>query len=1435
MKSKGPSQFDFAKENCQKNRRLFAQKSLLMESVARKCLSLTLAFVLSTSVGHFALADIASELSSLISQTQSQNPQDISQAAEKLANYPFQESQGALLGLIQNQINRGADGLNTFILSAAVNSLAEIGTSEVVERFNQMYSQFYHLQPGAKLNQRSKDMITSNMQTALSRMQDRVKQLPRGIEPKVAKGSEIKVKDGIRVVNVNGNEYQFFGDVVREQAKKGDDAAKIVAQTSIDFLTDSVLESIAGNDEFKIYGRDSEAKDALLTLVRMKGKNPILVGPAGVGKTTIASRLAQIITSELPAHPIYDELRGASVIETTPARISRLAKSDANSAQASAIEDFFDSVLKVEKSTKKPIVVFIDEIHTLSKAQIEAMKPYLDSNKRAIRLVGATTGKEFNMAFKQNEAIKRRMQLIDVKEFTVDQTTEIVRNTWQGQIEKRYKVQFDEKAVRSIVQNSQTLLPDNGRFDGAIKIMQDIAISENDKKLGQADLQITDKEVDSFLQKRLGFPVNPRDGRAMHEYREGLISNLSQDVLFQEPMVHSTVDLWMDLMGDNERGVRVQALLGPTGTGKSELGRSLAKRVFNREGAFLEIDANTYKTGGMALNSLIGAPNGVISSDKTSGVLMDYLDDPSKGKFGGVILINEAERMPQEAWERLMEMLDIGEVAGGDGKTRKLKRHLIILTSNRTDKVVFPSGIERLTKDEMDRHVNSFDNDKLREAYRQKSSGKDEFILPDPIIARIDKWSLAKPITLEIAKEIAAKFAKRQSEKLSERFEATIELDPKAIESIARSSFQYGMGARPVIKAVQSQLQKIVTDVLAKSSATHQKVHVKVEGTTLIAESSTSEKAQLQLPRAQGLDPLDDPAFAQKMKNLLPTLKESVIGQDEALKSIAQAVIAHQSDPGSNKRPTALFLVGSTGTGKTSTAKALAKALYNNPERAEVIDLGKVNFEGGLNDVFGSKKGYVGSQDRSLFEEILLRNPEGGVIVFDEASNMGGEDKARKNALFKQGFYSLLEEGKWTSSSTGTTYDLSKFTIIFTGNDGENLFQGLDADDLRLATYKKNQDRSKVQKILIEAGVPEAFLGRMMDVILMKPLLSTDIEQITRSMLKETLKPYEERGLKFEVDSEFYNKVSKAFFSHDQGARSIRSMLDSGFKSTIANLIVQGGGLQTLKGSTIKITLTDTQTKRPFAGPKDQERSVKLVLQIKDSSGHQSEVIENDLTSKAVKINKQSFSDSRATAIHEAGHAIANIPELTGQRLTHLTIIGTGDMGGYARYEDVQVKSQAFTMEKLVAEVALMLAGSRAQQMDGQPLDAGWEKDLKRARELISHSILEYGLVPELHGVFYREGKPHLTSAQVQIASNAVERILLEGDVKAQGILRANWQLVRQVSATLLKKGSISGTEFEAIAKSVQPSSARLPEVRREQRINAARMKCESVFTEVIQ
>ena len=321
----------------------------------------------------------------------------------------------------------------------------------------------------------------------------------------------------------------------------------------------------------------------------------------------------------------------------------------------------------------------------------------------------------------------------------------------------------------------------------------------------------------------------------------------------------------------------------------------------------------------------------------------------------------------------------------------------------------------------------------------------------------------------------------------------------------------------------------------------------------------------------------------------------------------------------------------------------------------------------------------------------------------------------------------------------------------------------------------------------------------MANVILMKPLLSTEIKKIAEGMLKETLKSYEERGMKFEIAPDFYDKLARAFYSHDQGARSIRSMFDSGFKSTLANLIIQGGGLKALIGQSIHIGLTDTLSSQPYL-KSTEARKVELTLEAKSLSGQVVESITEDLTTSAIKVNKPTLKDALGIAVHEAGHAIVNNPELTGQKLAYLTIIGTGNMGGYARYEEAQVKSQAFTRTKLVAIVAKMLAGARAQQLYGQPQDAGWKQDLKQANELISKSVLEYGLGPaELHGVLMTEGKPQLSPKQMQILYQTVSEIYQEADLFAVKTLRDNWQLLRDVSAALIKKGSMTGDEFSEL------------------------------------
>ena len=1382
-------------------------------------------------------AQNSKSLPQLLEGLNHEDPRVISESAEGLAKFRFKETEQALLNLIRNQIERGPDGLNTFIIGAATHSLEKFATNQVTEELIQLRQLIMKLPFTSKFSKRTQDKLTANLQIAVLESEKRNQKLPYGLgnkpQPPATSSTQKAELSGSHPLPVTQGarpNRESLKDQLQNLALQGDESAKILVKTVSEFLTDTLIAQHKSNQSFKILGRDQEAQATLQTLLRIKGKNPILIGPAGAGKTTVVQRLAQILTYELPALDLYQDLKDAVVIETTPARISRLALADSNPAQASALEQFFDSVLKMEQHLRKPFIVFIDELHTLSSAQIEAMKAYLDSQSRSIRLIGASTGREFNMAFKQNEAIKRRLQLVEVREFTLEQTTEIVKQTWQKQIESRYQVQFDESAIRVIVQNATTVLPENGRFDAAIKIMQDIAIELVTTEDRQKVPMINEALVNHFLIKKLGYPINPRDAKAMQGYRQELLSKVSHDVLFQNHMIESTIDLWMELLSDKNRGVRVQALLGPTGTGKSELGRSLAQVAFSRPGAFLEIDANTYKTGGMALGSLIGVPNGIKSSDQTSGILMDFLDDPSRGKFGGVILINEAERMPQDAWERLMEMLDVGRIAGGDGRTRNLNRHLIILTSNRVDKVVFPPGIEKLTDTEMQRYLKTFDNDKLRDAYKQKSSGHDQFILPDPIIARIDNWSLARPINLSMARALATKTALALVDQMQERFQIQVTLEPEAIDLMAERSFQEGMGARPVIKSTQSWLQKIVLQLLAQADATsHLPINVTHKQGTLVATSPEVRfQAELSLPKALSVDPLDDPEFAKKMKTLRSEIGSLVVGQQAATQSLASAVIAHKSDPSHTNRPLALFLVGSTGIGKTSIAKALAQALYSDPNRAEVIDLGKVSTEVRLNDVFGSSRGQSGFQEVPPFETLLRRNPEGGVIVFDEASNMGGQDKSRKEALFKQGFYSLIDEGKWMSSATGQTYDLSKFIFIFTGNDGEKLFQGIQSDELRLAIYEDNKDRSIVQKLLIESGVPEAALGRMMDVILMKPLLMSEVTQITQDILKETLKDYEQKGLRFEIPSDFYEKVALAFFSQDQGVRSIRNLIKSNFKSALAELIVESGGIETMKHHRVSMDLEDTLGKKSYVTQGSSERLVTLHLKLVNAQNSTLTHIASNLTSRAIQIIRYPAREVRNIALTEAAQALVNQPKMTGLRLTQirLSLVAsemTPESPSFSKYELVKNASHQQTRESVVLQVAALIAGQRAQVLSGDLEARVPLQNLKHARERISQFILDSAANSDLKNIMYRDGKPHLTATQTQMALSLMGQIFQEAEAKADQVLKNNWTLLRSLTAHLIRQGSLTRKELEQFKERYQAPDT-------DRGFGSVRLKCDTLF-----
>jgi len=1206
-------------------------------------------------------------------------------------------------------------------------------------------------------------------------------------------------------------------------AGPGSPEAVVLIGTS-EFMTDNAIADRQAQRSFRIYGRETEADSLLDTLVRLKGAVPILTGDAGVGKTTAVTRAVQkSLLKKFPKDDAFRDVLTDSVwISTTPARLMKLADGGSPAAKMAAIEAYFDAVLALEKKYERKFIIFIDEIHSLDKNQVEAMLPYLDSRDKGIRLVGATNSDKFQLAFKDNEAFLRRAHTVPVEEMSEALTLEVLRQWWIPEVEKHFKVKFGDQVPEAIVRIAPTLLPEAGRFDATIKTLQDLAIRtvrERDgveipelqpgqaaAAEGEALSTIEVKEVYDFFTKRTGYPVNPYDSQAMLQYIEELRVKVSADIIDQPRMIQDVLRLYQSVMIGSKKGLGVSLLVGPTGSGKSELGMVLAKHGFKNPDAFLRIDANEYKTGGYSMNKLFGAEGGLVTSNTRSGILSDFFDDPAKGKYGGVILIDEGERAHPDFWERLMEFFDTGSFVGGDGKRRFARKHLVVITSNRGDKILFPDRASLWSENELNTRTNQISPKEIKDLFLRKISGGDEFSVPVPVLNRIDTYSVSRPITKETSKKIIAKVIREFIEETEQQFEIKFELDPAVAEYLGQLDFNLRDGARPIIQKTKQIIQDARTQALAQMGLSRgATARIELDGgegqVSALRISYGERQLAVGLPAARVEDPLADPEVREKLRTLKPKLEKRIIGQPQAIDSVSRATIAHVGSPLKSKRPLSFFLIGLTGVGKTEMGKSLAATLYGSADRVEVIPLGHISHESQFTKVFGSDPGYIGSDKERSFEDALRNNPEGGVIIWDEASNLGGKDSNLKETFFKK-FYDLLDEGVWTSGATGHTYDLSKYIFLFTGNDGETLFRGISTDELNLHTWKSNNSRERVRQILLESGVPQAFIGRMADTLLMKPLLRTEVNEIAKIQLDRALEPFAQRGIAVEIDEAFLKSYADAFFTSDTGARSLRAVAESRIRGVLTETLVNANWQQGEGEKRIRLRLDYERPVRPYR--KNNEPLATVPLRVEILNGDVvAETHQYDLTEHADLPDLLTQKQAIMTAYHEAGHAVVNDPNLTGQKLGHVTIrTGKGYLG-YAHYEEVKGREQrVMNREVAVARIARLLGGQMAMVMAGYAPDSGWSSDIEKARRIATKMVVDYGLAPGLAALpLGKKDQIELTDRQREMVAEEVERIIQEGRVQAQARLNEQWPLVRKVVTGLMKNGLITAAEFETWEK----------------------------------
>ncbi len=863
---------------------------------------------------------------------------------------------------------------------------------------------------------------------------------------------------------------------------------------------------------------------------------------------------------------------------------------------------------------------------------------------------------------------------------------------------------------------------------------------------------------------------------------------------------------------------RIIVVTGTSGVGKTYLAKILAKEKLDDPAFFLEIDGTKYAAGSkdeatVMAHKLVGAESAYQGQQK--GELVEFL---KKTNGRGIIVINEGDKIHPHIYTRLMEFFDNGTLTAGDGTIVSGKQTLVVITSNRGARRLIPEGAKNWTEQQMADYVSKMTSEQIKTVYSTKLRADDKDVLPEEVLNRVDEFALSSPLTKSVLNKIFRHAVISQNEELSLKYkDLKFSFSDAALDYLASVNVNIHIHGREMNRRAEGVFKDIKTAIsnalVSKkwNPSQVQSLDVSLKEDRAHHWSFTvNNDLVIPVPQPLNPNPMADPEIRKVILNLQTNLKRRVIGQDAMIDNIHQMVVNHLAQ-GVRYVPTVFMTIGTTGTGKTETGIAIAESVYKSPDRVGIMDLSTVTSS--YHYALKFEQGEGGGE--SEFETYLRNNPDGSVLILDEASNMGGQNKAIKNELFKK-FYALFDRGVWVSPVTKQEYDLTKHIIQLTGNDGEHFFMGSTADEDRMAIWKSKNHEDILHELLIDAGIPEALMGRLAALILTKPLLRSEMKPIAEKMLLEKIKPLETqyRGLKITYGDDVLDSLVDSFFNHSRGMRSIRHVVNTRFGSTIQMALLESEiDLNDLTDVKLNLKISDNKSTKPYKLADAPNRNVQLAVDItKKDPKKRANVFKRivDLTEFAQEQVLDRYDEAWLSALHEAGHAVANDPKITGDVVSFITIRGgTFGMGsskikykGYARTTPHDGYGSP-TKEMVIGQLARLAAGSVAEVVSGHGNTAGWSDDLKKMRALAKRAIVSYGFDSRFYGVQVdQEGNTALSEVKKQQLENAMQELIEEGIQLAKTRLIKKWDAVVNVAKELMVKGEIYGVRFEEISKS---------------------------------
>jgi ATP-dependent Clp protease ATP-binding subunit ClpA len=533
-----------------------------------------------------------------------------------------------------------------------------------------------------------------------------------------------------------------------------------------------------------LIGREAEVQRTIQVLCRRQKNNPLLVGDPGVGKTAIAEGLALKITrSEVP-----DILAQSTIFSLDMGSLL------AGTRYRGDFEERLKQVIK-EIEAHPDAILFIDEIHTVigagatSGGAMDAsnlLKPALAQG--SLRCVGSTTYKEYRQYFEKDRALVRRFQKIDVQEPSIPDTIEILKGL-KTAYEKHHAIRFTHEAIKAAVELSARYLHDRKLPDKAIDVIDETGASQMLVPEARRKKSIGVKEIEATIATMARIPpksVSKDDAEVLAHLKD----TLARVVYGQDDAItalSSAIKLARAGLRDGEKPVGSYLFAGPTGVGKTEVARQLAKALGV---SILRFDMSEYMER-HTISRLIGAPPGYVGFDQ-GGLLTDGIDQNPHC----VLLLDEIEKAHPDLYNILLQVMDHGKLTDHNGKAVNFRNVILIMTTN--------AGAADLEKPAFG-------------FTRQKREGDDteaiNRLFTPEFRNRLDAIISFGHLPKDVIAKVVDKFVLQLEAQLADR-NVTIELSDEARAWLVEHGYDETMGARPMARLIQSSIKMPLAEEL---------------------------------------------------------------------------------------------------------------------------------------------------------------------------------------------------------------------------------------------------------------------------------------------------------------------------------------------------------------------------------------------------------------------------------------------------------------------------------------------------------------------------------------------------------------------------------------------------------------------------------------------